>query len=231
MDVELADALETILGRRYSCRAFLAKPIPREVLERVFDLARLTPSWCNTQPWNVVVCEGAATQRFAAALTERVLRGPGISDLPMPPSYEGVYRERRREAGWALYGAVGVAKGDRTASERQTMRNFDFFGAPVVAVVTAPRSLGVYAAVDCGLYVQSLLLAATALGVSSIAQASIANYSDFVREYLRIPEDRMVVCGVALGYEDPDDPANSFRTNRVPQDSSVEWMTFADEEG
>jgi nitroreductase len=223
MNFEAIVNLEAILTERFSCRGFLPEPVPREILERIFELGQFTPSWCNTQPWNGVVCEGSATVAFAEALCMHATKSATDSDLPMPPKYEGVHRDRRREAGWALYDAVGVARGDRTAGQRQALRNYEFFGAPTVVVVTAPRNLGVYAAVDCGLYIQTLLLAATALGVASIAQASLANFSSFVRKYLGISEDRIVVCGVSLGYADPNHPANSFRTKRESIDASVKW--------
>jgi nitroreductase len=223
MNPEAPAVLETILKERFSCRGFLEDPVPREVLMRIFELGQWTPSWCNTQPWNVVVCEGPATAAFAEALSAHATQAAMDPDLPMPQQYEGIHGDRRREAGWALYHAVGVVRGDRTSGERQALRNYEFFGAPIVTVITAPKSLGVYAAVDCGLYVQTLLLAATALGVASIAQASLANFSPFVRSYLGIPEDRMVVCGISFGYADPQHPANSFRTTRESIEAAVTW--------
>jgi nitroreductase len=211
MRTDAAGVLEHLLKDRFSCRGFLPDPVPREVLNRIFEMGQLTPSWCNTQPWNVVVCDGPATVAFAEALVAHATHAPADPDLPMPQQYEGVHRDRRREAGWALYSAVGVVRGDRSAGERQALRNYEFFGAPTVAVVTAPRNLGVYAA--------------TAVGVASIAQASLANYSSFVRDHLDIPDDRMVVCGISFGYADPDHPANSFRTTRDTVDAAVTWRS------
>jgi len=101
------------------------------------------------------------------------------------------------------------------------MRNFDFFGAPHVAIVTTDREQGTYGAVDCGGYVATLLLALRSRGIDSIAQAAIAMYSDGVRELLALPEDRLVVCAVSFGYADPDHPANAFRTERAGVDDVV----------
>ena len=222
--VEESNVLRGLLERRYSCRGFMPDPVPRSTLERVFDLAQRTPSWCNTQPWQVVVCEGDATRRFADALEHAARTGTPGSDLPFPDRYEGEHLRRRRETGWALYDAVGVTRGDRAGSERQAMRNFAFFGAPVVAVICSPRYLGVYGALDCGLYVQSLLLAATSCGLATIAQAAIAGYSEAVHRHLGISEDLMVICGVAMGFEDPEHPANGFRTSREPVEANVRWL-------
>lgn len=225
MSHERSNVLRHLLEERFSCRSFLPNPLPRHIIRKIFELGQLTPSWCNTQPWHSVVCEGSAARAFGEALSNHAIHSTMDPDLPMPPRYDGVFKERRREAGWALYSAVGVERGDREAGDCQALRNYDFFGAPAVAVITAPRSLGVYSAVDCGLYVQTLLLAATSLGVASIAQASLATFSPFVRDYLGISEDRMIVCGASFGYRDPENPANSFRTTRAPLGDAVTWRS------
>lgn len=220
----LERSLADLLDKRFSCRAFRSDPVPQEVLSRLFELAQLTPSWCNTQPWQVSVADGESARRFGQSLLNHAASAEVESDLPFPERYEGEYLARRRAAGWALYDAVGVMKGDRIAAAVQALRNFELFGAPVVAIVSSPRSLGVYGAIDCGLYVQTLMLAATSMGLASIAQASLASYSGFVRNYFGVAEDRAIVCGVALGYADDDAPANSFRTSREPLGKAVTWL-------
>ncbi|RLV51555.1 nitroreductase, partial [Aeromicrobium phragmitis] len=111
------------------------------------------------------------------------------SDFDFPRSYEGVYRDRRREVGWQLYEAVGVERGDREASAREMLRNFEFFGAPHAAILTVPASLGVYALVDAGPYVQSFLLAVHAYGLGAIAQAALAQKSALLREWFEWDDD------------------------------------------
>ena len=208
-----ADVLERLLSDRWSCRGYTDRQVSRDVLDRLLIMAGSTPSWCNTQPWQVHVTAGEATARLRDAMAADDRFGP---DIDFPPSYEGVYAERRRESGWQLYEAVGVEKGDRAGSAAQTMRNFEFFGAPHVAVVTAPQSLGTYGLVDCGLYVQSFLLAARALGLGACAQAALAMRSAFLRDWFDVPDDRWVVCGISFGHPDPDHPTASYRTTRVP---------------
>ena len=144
-------------------------------------------------------------------------------DLPWPREYRGVYQERRRECGWGLYEALGIAKGDREASARQAAQNFTMFGAPHVAIVTSDEALGVYGAVDCGAYVNNFMLAAHSLGVGSIAQAALASYPGVLREVLGIGNDRSIVCGISFGMADPAHPANHFRTTRADSASSVVW--------
>ncbi|MGU3586573.1 nitroreductase [Rhodococcus sp. C26F] len=212
---------QDVMKARYSCRSFLPDELSQEHLERIFSLAQRAPSWSNTQPWTVHLTSGPATAAFAGALTEHVQAQSQSPDLVMPEKYEGVYAQRRRETGFGLYECLGIARDDRDARHSQLMLNYSFFGAPHVAVITSDRNQGVYGAIDCGAYVSALTLAATSLGVGSIAQAAIAQYSDFVRTYLGIDDDRVVVCAVALGLADPDHPANRFRTSRAPLDEVV----------
>lgn len=217
-------AVARILDERHSCRAFLPDPLPEQLLRRLFGLAQRTASWCNTQPWQVHLTSGAATRDLSTALLERATSGPPAPDLPMPAGYQGVYEQRRRESGFALYASLGIERSDRVARDRQAMENFRFFGAPHAAIVTSDRGQGVYGAVDCGGYVATLLLAAESLGVGAVAQAAVAMYSDTVRERLRLPDDRVVVCAVALGHPDDDHPANGFRTSRAAVDEVVRFV-------
>lgn len=210
-----AESLSRLLDDRYSCRAYRPERVPRDVIERILDIAARTPSWCNTQPWHLVITEGAGTERFRAALSANATRGHLEPDFPFPERYEGIFLERRRECAWQLYDSAGIARGDRVASAAQAAKNFELFGAPHVAIVTTEAALGVYGAVDCGLYVQTFLLAAHSLGVGAIPQAALAIDSPFIREYFSLPDTRRVVCGISFGWPDTDEPVNSFRTTRV----------------
>jgi nitroreductase len=207
--------LDDVLNQRWSCRAFLPELVSDELLKEVFTLAQRTASWCNTQPWQVHLVNGDATARFASSLAEHLADNSVSPDLPMPQEYLGLARERRRESGHALYASLGIAPSDMAARSGQALKNFEFFGAPHVAIVTTDAHLGVYGAIDCGGYVANLLNAAHSRGISSVAQASIAMYSGHVRELISLDADRQVVCAVALGYADLAHPANAFRTTRA----------------
>lgn len=215
-------SLEELLDGRYSCRGFLPEPVPRDTVEQILRIAQRTPSWCNTQPWQVAITSGAATERFRAAMLAAGDREPS-PDFAWPAKYQGVYQERRRECGFALYESVGVVLGDRAASARQALENFRLFGAPHVAIVTTDASLGVYGAIDCGGWVGNFLLAARRVGVASIAQAALSSWPGVVREQLGLPDDRLVLCGISFGFEDLSHPANKFRTTRAPLESVVQW--------
>lgn len=213
--------LAALLAERASCRAFLPEQVPAATVRRMFELAQRTPSWCNSQAWQVHLTSGPETAAFSQVLLDRVQAGPPVSDLPGPAAYEGVYQERRRASGYGLYHALGIARDDAEGRLTQMLENFRFFGAPHVAVISTPRQLGVYGAVDCGGYVATLLLAGQSLGLASIAQAAIAMYSDVVHEHLGIPADRDIVCAVSFGHADPEHPANGFRTERAAVEDVV----------
>lgn len=217
-------ALEDWLRARHSCRAFLPEPVPRATIERILTLAQRTASWCNCQPWQVTVASGDGARRLSRALLRRAEQSGFTPDFPFPREYQGDYLARRRESGFQLYGAVGVARGDREAYRRQELRNFQLFDAPHVAIITTDEALGEYGAIDCGGYVANFLLAAQANGVATVAQASLAMYPEVLREQLGIGADRRVVCAISFGYADAAHPANSYRTSRADLDATARWV-------
>lgn len=219
------DTFDRLLADRWSCRAFLAQAVERPTIERILALAQRTASWCNAQPWQVIVTSRAATERFRAAMLRVAAAGePPQPDFSFPREYPGEYQLRRRACGFQLYDSVGIAHGDRQASARQTLENYRLFGAPHVAIVTTPEALGVYGAIDCGAYVSNFMLAARSLGVAAIAQAALASWPDPVRAHFKLPDERRVVCGISFGYADGAHPVNRYRTDRAAIEEVVTWM-------
>lgn len=217
------EALERVLSNRRSCRGFTDEQVPRGVIEQVLGAAQRTASWCNTQPWHVVITSGEATDKLRNALLESP-DGFG-TDFDFPAAYTGIYDQRRKEVGWQLYESVGVERGDREASAREMLRNYEFFGAPHAAIITTEADLGVYGAIDCGLYVDSFLLAAESLGLGTCAQAALAMRAQFLRDWFDLPETRRVVCAIAFGYPDPEHPSASFTSRRA---AVADAATFVD---
>jgi nitroreductase len=214
--------IEELLAARFSCRGFLSQPVPRATIERILTAAQKTASWCNSQPWRLEITSGAATQKFRKVMYAAASGGePKTGDFPFPREYRGVYLERRRESGFQLYNSLGIARGDKAAYAKQALENFNFFGAPHIAIVHTDEALGVYGAVDCGGYVTSFMLAAQALGIATIPQAAIAFHSDVVRAHFGLADDRRVVCGISFGYPDRTHKANSYRTNRAALSDAV----------
>ncbi|UWR42061.1 nitroreductase [Phaeobacter inhibens] len=216
-------ALDALFSQRQSCRAFRPDPVPRAVIEDILRCAQKVPSWCNAQPWQVTLFSGEATNALRSALMEAVMKDPVAPDLPFPERYSDEYKTRRQACGWALYEAVGVERGDRAASHQQMMRNFTLFDAPHCAILTSPKELGPYGALDCGGFVTGFTLAATAAGVATIAQAAVATYAPMLHQFCDIPEDRNILCALSFGYGDPDHPANQFRTERAELGDFTSW--------
>ena len=216
---------EQIVNSRYSARMFRPEPVPDDAVQRILTLAQRTPSWCNSQPWQVVITRGQGTERLRGALYDNARAGiPPTPDFPFPAAYLGVYRERRKVCGVQLYQSLGIGRDDKAAAAEQSLENFRLFGAPHVAIVTTADALGAYGMLDCGLYVQTFMLAARSFGVDCIAQAALASYPRLLRELLGLPDDRKVVCGVSFGYADANHPINSYRTERAALSEAVRFV-------
>jgi nitroreductase len=216
---------EQVIRERYSCRRYLPKPVATQTIRRILQVAQQTPSWCNCQPWQVLLVSGEAIEKFRSELYAHAAQGnPTKPDFPFPLRYEGIYRERRKVCGVQLYQALGIGREDKAFAAQQSLENFRFFGAPHVALITTEEELGVYGAVDCGLYVSNFMLAAQNLGVASIAQAALASYPDFIRGHFGLPANRKFVCGISFGYADPAHPINTYRTARATDAESTTWI-------
>jgi nitroreductase len=219
--------LEELLDERYSCRAYRPDPVPRPIIDRILTAAQRTASWCNSQPWQVVIASGEAREKFRKLIYAEAASGAGDDhDFTPPREYLGVYLERRRESGFQLYNTLGIARGDKAAYGRQAMENYNFFGAPHVAVIHTDEALGIYGAIDCGAYVGNFLLAAQALGLGTIPQAALARHSGLIRRHFGLGDDRRVVCGISFGFPDRDHKINSYRTSRA---SIPDAVTFVEE--
>ena len=219
--------LEELLNERYSVRAFLPREVPRDTIGHVLKVAQRTASWCNSQPWQVVIASGEAKERFRKLIYAEAASGAAEnSDYPFPREYLGVYLERRRESGFQLYNALGILRGDKMAYAKQALENYNFFGAPHVAIIHTTEPLGVYGAVDCGAYVGNFMLAAQALGLGTIPQAALARHSGLIRRHFNLGDDRRVVCGISFGYADHAHKVNGYRTSRA---AIADTVTFIDE--
>jgi nitroreductase len=219
--------LEELLHERYSVRAFLPQPVPRETIQHVLTTAQRTASWCNSQPWQVLIASGEARERFRKLIYAEAASGAGDDhDFPAPREYRGVYLERRRESGFQLYNTLGIARGDKAAYAKQALENYNFFDAPHVAIIHTDEALGIYGAIDCGAYVANFMLAAQALGLGTIPQAALARHSRLIRRHFKLGDDRRVVCGISFGYADHGHKVNSYRTSRA---SVADTVSFVDE--
>lgn len=224
-DDRAATPLEALETRR-SVRAFLPDPVPRAVVERILTAAARAPSGTNMQPWRVHVVAGAARQRLCDAVLHAFDHndpGPEMEYKYYPDEFFEPYRSRRKEIGVALYGLLGIAKGDMAAMHRQHGRNYLFFDAPVGMIVTLDRRLEIGSWLDCGAFLQGIMTGARQFGLHTCPQAAWAAFPTVVRRELGIDDGQTVVCGMALGYEDKSAPENALRTPRAPLS---DWASF-----
>jgi nitroreductase len=219
----MTSALDKTLRARHSCRAYRPQPVPRPLIEQAVATAARAPSWCNAQPWQLVITGAAETARLGTALHAHAQKHEMQPDLPWPESYTGPYKSRRFDCGMQLYDAAAIARDDRDARTAQMLENFRFFGAPHMALVTSPRELGAYGALDCGGFVTAFCAALTEAGLGSIPQAAPAGHAPFLRDWFDLPQDRLILCTVSFGYSDTTAPINSFRTPRAETDSLIDW--------
>jgi len=216
--------VETAITGRRSIRRFLTDPVPREVIEDILAVAARAPSGANMQPWRVHVVTGEARRRVGAAVTAAAERGERRPDYTYyPDEWFEPYRSRRRQIGFDLYDLLGIARDDTAARAAQSRRNFLFFDAPVGLFVTVDRRLNLGSWLDCGMFLQNLLLAARAHGLETCAQASWVPYAGTVRATLGIDDGEVLLSGVALGWPDPDAPENALATERVPPAAFTTW--------
>jgi nitroreductase len=225
---EAAIVEKAISGRR-SVRRFLPTPVPRVLVERLLDLAARAPSGTNMQPWQVAVVAGAAKARLSAAIL-------AAHDDPAaehkqeyryyPDDFFEPYRSRRRKVGWDLYGLLGIARGEREKAHAQHGRNFLFFDAPVGMIFTIDRRLEIGSWLDYGMFLENLMIAARGHGLDCCPQAAFARYHRIIRAELGIPEAQLVICGMSLGYADPEAPENRLVTERAPLEDFVRFHGF-----
>jgi nitroreductase len=212
--------LEEAINQRHSTRLFLRdKPVPRPLVEEALKLAVRAPSNSNVQPWHVVFASGPARDRLVKALLQEAESKP-----PRVPPLPESFAHMRHDLGALVYGSMGIARHDAEARRIAVLRNWEFFRAPLGGIVCMHRDLDYVDSLGVGMFLQTLILALTARGVDTCVQVSIAGYPDIIREQLAIPEEMRILCGVAIGYSDPDFPANALRVPRNPLERNVTFQ-------
>ncbi len=207
------------VASRASVRGFKADPVDGAILRRVIEKAARAPSGGNLQPWHIDVVGGAALDELKAIMREKVMASPGGEGAEYdiyPKTLPSPYRDYRFAVGEALYASLGIPREDKMARLMWFARNFQFFGAPVALFCTVAKTMGPPQWSDLGMYLQTLMLLLREEGLDSCAQECWSVYPATIRGFLGTPEDRMLFCGMAIGYKDDSDPANAMRSERAP---------------
>jgi nitroreductase len=223
--------VDDAIASRRSVRGFLSTPVARETIESILRVSARAPSGTNMQPWKVYVCAGQAREALAEEVAALYLAGAPehrdeVQMYPAQADFPDEYRARRRQVGWDLYSLLGVEKGDREGSRRHHVRNYLFFGAPVGLFFFIDRVLEIGSWLDYGMFIENVMLAARGHGLDTCPQAAWQRFHGPVREHLGVPEQRRLVCGMSLGYADPDAPANALVTTREPVEAFARFHGF-----
>ncbi|MFZ2629351.1 MAG: nitroreductase [Rugosibacter sp.] len=216
---------EIMIGRR-SLRAFLPKDVPQEMIADLLLAAGRAPSGTNTQPWHVHVLRGETRNKLVTEVCKAFDANQPHSPLEYhyyPEKFFEPYLARRRKVGWDLYGLLGIAKGDVEKTRVQHRRNYELFDAPVALMFSIDRRLATGSWLDCGMFIQNVMLAARARGLETCPQAAWIDYHEVVREVIGLDPDHTLICGMAVGYADHDALVNTLVTERAALEEFVRF--------
>ncbi len=217
-DMGLIEAINT----RRSVRGFLDKPVPRETMNRIFEIAQQAPSNCNVQPWKAYVASGELKDRLRQQMYDNTANGVQPNpDYEYRGDFKDEYRTRQVECAVALYSKMGIERHDREGRQYAVLRNFEFFDAPHIAFIGMNPDFGTTVAIDVGMWAQTLMLTMVAFGIHSCPMGTMRNYPDLVREAFDIQDGTKILFGISFGYEDPSVAANATRTTRDPITSNI----------
>jgi nitroreductase len=220
--MNVSDALAT----RKSVRAFRSDPVPRALLADILSKAARAPSGGNLQPWKVHALIGPARDELVRRAKARMAVNPrgGVPEYHIyPPELTEPYRTRRFAIGEAMYATMAIPRADKAGRLMQFVRNWEFFGAPAGLIVSIDRQMQQGQWADLGMFLQSIMLLAREHGLHSCAQEAWAPFHEVIREYLGIPQEEMIFCGMAIGYADDAAPINALISERAPLS---EWAVF-----
>lgn len=216
--MELLDGIET----RRSIRGFKPTPIPEEIMGKILKAVSNSPSYTNTQPWEVAVVSGKKKEELSKILYELASTKAATNpDLPMPKDWPPELAKRSGEHGARRLKTLGIEREDEQGRERLRLMNYEFYGAPCVLFLFIDNSLGPWSIFDMGLFAQNLILAAHSFGVESCLQASVTNYAEAIRKFLGVPETKKLVIGISIGYPDTEAKLNTYRSVKLKPEEFV----------
>jgi len=214
-------AVDAAITSRKCIRAFLPAPVPRSTIEDILSIASRAPSGTNTQPWNVYVLTGEAknelSRKILAAYDDPEEASTHKEEYAYyPTEWRSPYIDRRRKIGWDLYGLLQIGKTDKSRMHDQHGRNYSFFDAPVGLMFTIDRVMQQGSWLDFGMFLQNIMVAARARGLDTCPQAAFTQFHRIIMEHIGAGPNQMLVCGMSLGFADPDAVENKLVTEREP---------------
>ena len=220
--------IDEALTKRRSARAFRPDPVSRELMEEILQMASKAPSGTNIQPWKIHVVAGEVRARLEREVLAHRETDPADSgaEFPRTGKRKEPYTSRMRTLGKAMYGLIGIPKGDKAAGWRQWGRNYQFFDAPVGLILTIDKDLDAMSFIDVGMFAMAIMLAAKARGLDTCAQGAWNNYWTVTRRVLNVPDDEYIIFGISLGYADESHAVNTLVADREPVESFATFHGF-----
>ncbi len=230
--MEIIEAIQ----QRKSIRAFRSDPLPQEILKEIMELALRAPSWANTQPWQFAIVTGKKLEEIRQDFAEKGAAAEEEEDNPdiaRPREFPQPYDTRRRVLGRKVLELKGIIREDKEKRKWWVLQGLRLFEAPCVIYIYIDRSfyqqaagLNIWPVFDCGLVAENIMLLATQYGLGTIAQIQAVVYPDILKKVLGIPDSKVIVLGIAVGYPDWNDPVNQLRSEREPLDNLSTWHGF-----
>lgn len=215
--------VEAVTGR-HSVRRFLPTPVEEDVVRAILAAASRAPSGTNIQPWLIHIVSGTAKARLSAAARAAAEVGQTSLEYPyLPDQMKEPYLSRRRKIGFDLYARYGIERHDMAARKAAMLRNYDFFGAPIGLFFTMERDMALGAWLDCGMFMQNVMVVARAYGLETCPQQAWCDIGAVVHEELGIADTHILLSGMALGYGDPHAPENGLVSERIGVDEFATW--------
>jgi len=225
------DIVEAINQRR-SIRAFKPNPVPQKVLDEIVGVALRAPSWGNTQPWEFAIVGGKQLEKIREGFVAKSSEPPN-PDVPIPSEFPEPFITRRRAVGARVFEIKGIGREDKEKRVAWTMAGLRLFEAPNAIYILTDRSfyeqkdtINVWPIFDCGCIAENIMLLATKHGLGTIAQIAAVMYPGVLRKILEIPDTKVIVLGIAIGYPDWDEPINQLHTDRTALAEVVTWHGF-----
>lgn len=227
------DLVEAIRQRR-SIRAFKRDPVPQSCLREIMELATRAPSWGNTQPWEFSIVGGEKLEEVKQECAKEALgQVKSCSDFPGARQHPEPYDSRRRTIGKLVFEAKGISRNDEEKRRWWSLQGLSLFGAPNVIYIYVDRSYcfqgdsqNVWPLFDCGLVAENIVLLSANYGLGTVVQAQAVSYPGVLRKTLGIPDSKLLVVGIAIGYPDWDDPVNQIGSTRELLDKVTKWCGF-----
>lgn len=217
------DAIECI-KTRMSIRKFKPDPVPKEILFKIIDAAKWSPSYKNSQPWEVAIVSGYKKEELSKMLIDLLEKGEKICpDLPEPKIWPDIIGERISKHLRKRAEITGIDLTNLEIVKKSKIANFKFYGAPHVIYLYQDSTLSEWSIFDMGLFAQSLMLAAHAYGVGTVPQAFVTDYASYIKRFLGIPDSKRIILGISTGYPDYTHVANSYRSERINTEDLIKW--------